>query len=403
MTKIQDRKQVNLLTLLFAATYMVSYITRINFGAIVSEIQSDTGFSNTLLSMSLTGSFVTYGVGQIISGVFGDRISPKKLVMWGLLASVCMNLCIPLCRDPYQMLMVWSVNGFAQSFMWPPIVKILTEMLSAEDYKFAVGKVSWGSSIGTILVYLLSPLLISVFHWKAVFLFAAAMGIGMIFLWNRFAWDVKIQPRRQKQESKKGVLPLLKPILLGVMLAIVLQGMLRDGVTTWMPIYIKDTYHLSNEISILTGIILPIFSILCYQASTKLYTKVFTNPVTCAGVFFGAGALAALVLRFSAGQNAAVSVLMFAVLTGCMHGVNLMLVCMVPACFESTGKVSTVSGLLNACTYIGSAASTYGVAMLSERLGWNATIVIWLAIAACGTGICLLGSKFWKSYKRFLG
>lgn len=397
MTKLQDRKKINLLALLFAVTYMVSYITRINFGAIISEMQTATGISKRLLSMSLTGSFITYGAGQVVSGILGDKISPKRLISIGLFATVCMNLLIPLCGTPWQMLVVWSVNGFAQSFMWPPMVKIMTEKLTEEDYKYVVSKASWGSSVGTILVYLLSPVLISVFHWKAVFLFSAGAGVVMLLVWNRFAFDVKPQPRQKETVSGKPV-KLLKPVLIGILLTIVLQGMLRDGVTTWMPTYISDVYRLSNEISILTGIILPVFSILCYQAATRLYTKKFTNPLACAGVFFGAGALAALVLRFFAGHVAAVSVLMFAILTGCMHGVNLMLVCMVPAYFRSTGKVSTMSGVLNAATYIGSAVSTYGIAVLSDALGWNATILIWLAIAACGTALCLLAIKSWNRY-----
>jgi OPA family glycerol-3-phosphate transporter-like MFS transporter len=93
---------------------------------------------------------------------------------------------------------------------------------------------------------------------------------------------------------------------------------------------------------------------------------------------------------------------MFAILTGCMHGVNLMLVCMVPPYFKSTGKVSTVSGVLNAATYVGSAASTYGIAVLSDALGWDATILIWLGIAACGAAICLLCRNAWNKYKTSL-
>lgn len=396
--KVQDRKKVNGFVFLFAATYMISYITRTNFGAIISEMQAETGISKQLLSMSLTGSFITYGAGQVISGILGDKISPKKLISIGLFATVCMNLLIPLCADPWQMLAVWSVNGFAQSFMWPPIVKIMTELLSEEDYKNGVSKVSWGGSCGTIAVYLLSPVLISLFSWRAVFFFAAAMGLLMILAWNRFAPHVEPKPRQKVQTTKTGKF-FFGPVLLGILFAIVLQGMLRDGVTTWMPSYISEVYQLRNEISILSGVILPIFSILCTQAATKLYTKRFQNPISCGGVFFAATAVAALVLRFSAGHFAGVSILMFAILTGCMHGANLMLVCMVPAYFKNTGKVGTVSGVLNAATYVGSAAFTYGVAVLSDALGWDATILIWLGIAAAGTAICLVCSSFWNKYK----
>ena len=91
------------------------------------------------------------------------------------------------------------------------------------------------------------------------------------------------------------------------------------------------------------------------------------------------------------------SVLFSAVLTGCMHGVNFMLIHLVPAYFKSSGNVSAVAGVLNCCTYIGSAVSTYGIAVISEKCGWNITLLLWIAIAAVGGVLCLCCIKKWRS------
>ncbi|MBR6741279.1 MAG: MFS transporter, partial [Clostridia bacterium] len=249
-----------------------------------------------------------------------------------------------------------------------------------------------------IAVYLLSPVLISISGWKSVFFFSALLGLVMIFIWNKFSYEIGIK-KREKQEvgvdnSKK--YRLLTPLMLFVLFAIVLQGMLRDGVTTWMPSYIKDTYNLGNTISILTGVVLPVFSIFCFGIATKLYQKVFTNPITCAWLFFFVGTASALGIYILAGKSAILSILCSAILTGSMHGVNLMLVCMIPPYFEKSGRVSTVSGIINSCTYIGSAISTYGIAILSEKLGWNFTVLVWIIIAAFGALICFLCKSKWK-------
>lgn len=377
---------------------MVSYITRINYGTIISEMQRETEIPKSLLSMALTGSFVTYGAGQVISGVLGDRISPKRLVSYGFITTIMMNLLIPLCCSPYQMLAVWCVNGFAQSFMWPPLVRIMAELLSEEDYKNTVTKVCWGSSVGTMLLYLVSPLVISVLNWRWVFVFSAASGVLMLLVWNRYSYDVENKKQGTAagnvQKDKIGL--LLNPMMIGIMAAIILQGMLRDGVTTWMPSYISETYHLSNVVSILTGVILPVFGIVCNQIATTLYVKRWKNPVTCAGMLFMAGGIAALALFGITGKSAAVSVLFSALLTGCMHGVNLLLIAMIPRFFKKYGNISTVSGVLNSCTYIGSAVSTYGIAVLSESIGWHDTVFLWFLIAAAGTIICLCCIRPWK-------
>ena len=89
-----------------------------------------------------------------------------------------------------------------------------------------------------------------------------------------------------------------------------------------------------------------------------------------------------------------------ATLTGAMHGVNLLLICMLPQCFEKYGNISTVSGVLNACTYIGSALSTYCIAALSEVIGWQGTIFLWFLVTMVGAAVCLLCFKPWK--KKFI-
>jgi OPA family glycerol-3-phosphate transporter-like MFS transporter len=69
---------------------------------------------------------------------------------------------------------------------------------------------------------------------------------------------------------------------------------------------------------------------------------------------------------------------------------------MVPNFFEKSGKVSTVSGVLNSCTYIGSALSTYGIALLSKQIGWQHTVLVWFAIAFVGSLCCLFCAKPWQ-------
>ena len=183
------------------------------------------------------------------------------------------------------------------------------------------------------------------------------------------------------------------------MAAIVFQGILRDGVTTWMPSYLAQTYDLSNSISILTGVVMPVFGIFCYQIATGLYVKKLPNPLSCGGVLALVGAGSALGLYLLSGFSPVLSVGFTAVLIGCMHGVNLMLVCMIPSYFKKFGNVSAASGIINSCTYVGSAVSTYGVALVSEKCGWSITLLLWFLCAVAATSLCFLSvSGFRKKF-----
>lgn len=396
MEKLTDKRKIKAYALLFMVVYLASYITRINFGAIISAIGEAEGYTKASLSFVTSGLFITYGAGQIISGFLGDRIQPKKLLTFGLFASALMNLIIPLCHSTYLMTAVWCVNGFAQAFMWPPIVKVMGELFSAEDYAKACVTVSWGSTMGTILVYLVSPFIIDVLGWRAVFIVCALAGLAGIAAIQIACPDIELRKTVKSAENAKSKSPLFSPVMIFVMVAILLQGALRDGVTTWMPSYIGETFNLGSRIAILTGVVLPLFSIGCFYIASYLHLGKLRNPLICSAVFFGASFAASAVLAVFSAGSPVLSVALSAIISGSMHGVNLMLVCVVPKYFEKYGRISLASGVLNSCTYIGSSLSIYGIAVVCERSGWAVTILLWAGIALAATIIC---SAFARSFK----
>ncbi|MBQ9131640.1 MAG: MFS transporter, partial [Clostridia bacterium] len=108
----------------------------------------------------------------------------------------------------------------------------------------------------------------------------------------------------------------------------------------------------------------------------------------------------ALYLLNLASASVAISMLLMALIVACMHGINLMLITVVPKRFVKSGKVATYSGLLNACTYIGASISTYGFAALAESFGWNFTILTWVLVSLAGVAVCLGATPFWKRFRR---
>jgi len=100
--------------------------------------------------------------------------------------------------------------------------------------------------------------------------------------------------------------------------------------------------------------------------------------------------------------NPILSVLLLAIMTGCMHGINLMLISRIPRYYDKFKKISTISGLLNAFTYVGSGLSTYLVAVLQESYGWHFTIVSWFVFAAAGGAACVAGIHLWHMFRRSL-
>ena len=191
-----------------------------------------------------------------------------------------------------------------------------------------------------------------------------------------------------------------------VFVGIVLQGALRDGVGDWMPTFMADAFSLDPESAIITGVVPAIFSILSFTGFDLLHRKLLKNEVTCAGaIFVGAAALSAILLVFhkfvpSGWFSAISSALLIGLLVACMHGINLMLITVVPKRFIKSGKVSTFSGLLNAATYVGAAVALPLFPALKNNFNWSVTILAWAIISALGALVCFVVVPMWKRFRK---
>lgn len=337
----------------------------------------------------------------------GDRFKPQNIILLGFLLTASMNLGVMLLQTSSLLPVLWAVNGFAQACMWPPLLAILSAQLSLEEYSRACVWVNQGSAVGTIFVYACSPFLIHLGGFRTVFAFSGIAAFTMAAVWKIcfecfFGAVSSGEDRRgtaaepeQAEHFHRGAL-----LLMGLlMISIVLQGSLRDGVSNWMPTFVSESFGLDGSSAILTGVLLPIFHIPCTALASRLYRKHIPNETAAAGMIFLVGAAASVLLSLFMERSVLITALLMALLVGCMHGVNYMLISLAPRQFRRFGRVSLVSGTLNSCTYVGSAISTYGIALLSETMGWQSTSLIWALIAGVGAALCLSISKKWMRFR----
>ena len=180
-----------------------------------------------------------------------------------------------------------------------------------------------------------------------------------------------------------------------IIAAIIIQGSLRDGVTTWMPSYISETFSLGSDISVLSGVAMPIFAFLCIWGTEYLYYGI-KDVQKCCLIYFSAALAAALLIPAAAKTGPALTVIEASVLVGSMHGINILQTCMLPRQIGNNNRIGLISGIFNGSVYIGSALSTYGFALVSDIFGWNGTVLVWSVFSALGVLICLLLTRLCK-------
>lgn len=396
------------LTVLCTVVYFTSYISRINLAAVMVELIQSGFAEKQTAALALTLCSVTYGVGQVLSGWLGDRFKPQNIILLGFALTASMNLSVSFLQGPALLPVLWAINGFAQACMWPPLLSILTAQLPQEQYSRACVWVSQGSAFGTIFVYACSPLLIRWGSFRTVFAFSGIAALTVAVIWKVFyerlfgkSAAAGMQAAVHEEAPVKEFFHRHALLLMGfIMLGIVLQGSLRDGVTNWMPTFVSESFGLDSSSAILTGVLLPIFQIPCTEAAAWLQRKQIPNEVSAAGVIFTLGAISSVLLFVFMDRSVLITALLMAMLVGCMHGVNFMLISLSPRQFRRFGHVSLISGTLNSCTYIGSSLSTYGFALLSDSMGWQGTSLLWAGIAATGAVVCLCIAKKWGAFRQ---
>ncbi|REE83869.1 OPA family glycerol-3-phosphate transporter-like MFS transporter [Paenibacillus taihuensis] len=406
------KKQAFIFSLLCCLVYGASYLTRYNFMAAVSAIADALEVSNRFAGLAVVGSFIAYGIGQPIFGVLGDRFHPRILIFSGLLSSAVCNALISFMSDMTALIVIWFLNGIFQSMLWPPLVRIMSQNLTRDQYRKTSVGVTTASAIGTIAVYLLVPLSILLSGWRLSFAVPALIGMSAAFIWlfgtRAYGNEARIgeQTTTDQQETPKGAgMPAsdirLRTLIgtsgmIPVLLVVVFQGALRDGITTWLPSYIQDVYHIQTSLSILTTVIVPVFSILSVSIAAYVQRYV-ANEIKTTVYLWTIVVAASLALTIFA-LNAMESVLLMAILMGCIHGINLMLVSHIPAHFANYRKVSTVSGVVNAFAYLGSAISIYGIAALTEWVDWGNIMLVLGCISIIGLLVSMLCVGKWRAF-----
>lgn len=405
---LTDKRQIRLLEAMALLMYFSSYVTRINYAAVMVEIVAAESLATTDAALVVTATTICYGGGQLLSGFVGDKLNPRLLIFWGLLATVSCNLLLPLCTPQVPLMVaLWGVNGLAQAFLWPPLVRLLNTALSEEQYSRLAPKISLSSSAGTLAVYLLSPLLITAVGWRWVFYLFAGFTALVALLWltvtgrllGQVDWKAPpaqpVRPARSHGNVGKAAL-IMAALLPALLLMAALQGVHRDGVTTWVPTLLSDSLHLPASRSILLVALLQVFPIISSLFTYPLLRRFRDDVFLCMAACCGAALLCLLPLVLLSPDSALVSVLFLAPVNMAVHITNTLQTVFCPRAFRGSPHLSLYTGGINFAVYVGSALSAWLLPHLADAAGWSAVLWAWVTIALLEGGVAL----FCVLYKR---
>ncbi|HCA70457.1 MAG TPA: MFS transporter, partial [Lachnospiraceae bacterium] len=314
------------------------------------------------------------------------------------------NVAMGISHSAVWMALSWGANGYFQAMIWAPIIRIFAEMLHGEDRVNCSVNIVSSQIIGTLLSYLLSAGVLAIADWPWVFIAAAILLAATSLLWSAGFWDVcrhreavgeesGIKEEHKQEEGEvqisfgklmisSGIMTLLIPIMV--------HGMLKDGVTAWVPTYISESFGIAASFSVLLTSILPVVNLSGAYLARSVYRRTRERIGLSVLAFFATATAGLLLLCTVGGLSPVLATCFLAVITASMMAVNTLVVNIYPLRFRRYGRVSGVSGFLNAMAYLGTAISTFTTGLIVQYWGWQTTIYVWLAVTVLAGLICLL-------------
>lgn len=408
---LKDSNKSKLIVAALWFVYAASYFIRTCYAASIAPIVDEGVFSKGEIGLIGTAFFICYGIGQLISGLIGDRVNPFSMIVFGSLAGAASCFAMSLADRLIFMIIIWALNGFFQSMLWSPILRIFSETINKNLRHKAILNISLSLPIGTICAYLVSTVIIKFYEWKIIFvsggicIFVASVFVILaVFYVKAYITKVKIQnsDKKDKPNCANGKANLLSLAMRsGLFIIIVpsfLHGMMRDGITNWVPTMIAETYGVSASFSVFLTVILPVLNAFGAYVVVPLYKKLGENEMKTAGVT-GLFALVPMVLLLFIGKLPIyIIIILLAVTTSVMYALNYLIISLVPIRFSGCSRTSSVSGILNSAAHIGCAVSSYGFGAVAEHSGWNAVIIIWIVSAILIFISSLLTDKKWRKF-----
>lgn len=368
------------------------------------------GVSHADAGLVSTMFFFAYGAGQIINGILCRKYNARFVITFSLLVSAAINLAVFFLPSFFTLKYLWLLNGFSLSFLWAVLSTVLSRCLSDENLKKAVVIMSISTPAGTFLAYLLGALFTKVNFFNLSFLVGAAALFAIGALWffsygkltsgktygksgeiadknGEIATAEVLHTDENYSAEKRNAMITL--VFLGVFA--VINNLVKDGLSTWMPSVLKEKYALSESGSIALSLALPFLSVFGAFVATRVNDKT-KNFVFTSVIFFAVSALLMPIIIWGDLGGFVLPLCVFALIALLMTAVNSVVTTMAPMYMRNFFFSGTLAGALNGCCYLGSTISSYGLGKIADDLSWNAVFII--IFAFCIAAVVLGGAYF---------
>jgi sugar phosphate permease len=375
-------------------TYSFYYFGRLNFSIALPSLELYLGYSKFTLGF-IAGFFsLFYALGQFINGQLASKRA-KILIIFGLLLSSIMNILFINTSIAILLMVIWSINGYAQSTGWPSVLKIIGNWFRLKKLGLIGGLFGSCFLVGNMLSWPILGWILTSLDWRAVFWIPSLIFIFISFIFYLF---VKESPENKKtsdiffSKRKSSIIKIFfSKKIISISIAYSLLQIVRSGFTLWAPFYIFDTYNLSIDIVGYTVTAIPLGGIV-----GAIVTGWISDKTEKFGrmsiVYIMILSLSLLIVTF---YNYSLYSLNFGILllflSGfSLYGPHVLLATTIPMEQNEDYGTAKVAGFIDGIGYISLLFANPFVGWILDIYGWNSVITFWLINSLSSSLIIIL-------------
>lgn len=409
--KMRNKSQALPLIFLGWLVYTTSYLGKVNYSANITQIIDFYGITKAQAGAVPTFFFFAYGIGQVFNGLFCKKYNIKWMIFFSLFVSAIINITIAVSSKFFIIKWLWLLNGFVLSILWPTLIRMLSEALPKKALGTSSVVMGTTVAIGTLIIYGLSSIFAAFDKFKLSFYTASCAVMGVAFIWlilyNKAVTTAKQEkehdtedtenenkanPLAKKQEGK-GDRKLLFASIYVLCFCAVGVNLIKDGLSTWVPSILKEEFLMSDSISILLTLFLPVLAVFGNAFALKIH-KIIPDYVNHCVTFFAVIAVFIGAIIGSLSLELIIFMLVGLVIVNFLaSSLNSLVTSIFPLFMRGKVNSGLFAGILNGFCYLGSTISSYGLGVIADNFGWVA--VFWTLIGFCFATfiVCIVYSR----------
>lgn len=397
--------------------YSTSYLGKVNYSANITQIIDFYGVSKAEAGMAPTFFFFAYGIGQVVNGILSKRYNIRWMVFLSLFTSAVINLVIAFSSSFAVIKWLWLINGFVLSILWPTLVRLLAETLPQKH--LGRSSVIMGTTVatGTLVIYGLSSLFVHLGNFKLAFYTAAIVGIAVALLWL-FLYGVSVRGARnekrneitetaktettEKHEQNKNERRLFFICIYVLCFFAIGVNLIKDGLTTWVPSILKEEYNITDSVSILLTLLLPIVAIFGNLCALNMHKKILDYVTHCGVVFAVILGFIGLIIGSIKLNQVLIMLAGLVIVNFLASSLNSLITSIFPIFMRGKVNSGLYAGVLNGFCYLGSTMSSYGLGIIADNWGWIAVFGFLMSFCAVICAVWFGYSLCKKIYEKLI-